>query len=240
MRHVQRFKKKGCFHKIRGIMTSSSSTSTSARRPPLCLVQGCRFSEFHLTSAHKCGRCAGFGHGVLECQQPHRLRRLHQMAAMGVQTVRTPCTVPGCPRPSTHESSSHHCVACGNRYESCTCNDNDANAGHDDGDTTDEELEEDDPIATSPSPVVLSDSDDNDEDVPSQASSCPERVDSVVCPICRTRNDGVRTDVLSCVYTGSACVACFCSNPLVVHPSCRHAVLCRDCVKKWALARNNS
>lgn len=28
-----------------------------------CQVEKCRFSEFHVTMGHKCGKCRGYGHG---------------------------------------------------------------------------------------------------------------------------------------------------------------------------------
>ncbi len=35
----------------------------------LCHCKGCRFSDSHITSYHKCGTCNDYGHGQFECRK---------------------------------------------------------------------------------------------------------------------------------------------------------------------------
>ena len=43
-----------------------------------CKVSNCRFSNFHTTRSHKCGRCGHFGHGQLECRSDEHKNALSQ------------------------------------------------------------------------------------------------------------------------------------------------------------------
>ena len=76
-----------------------------------CQVQGCRFPSFHSTSAHKCGRCDEFGHGVLECRDSTKKAHLFCLDDMLIPTHMR-CTIPGCMYPETHTNGSHHCRYC--------------------------------------------------------------------------------------------------------------------------------
>ena len=81
-----------------------------------CAVRGCRHAHTHVTLAHRCGRCHGYGHGVVECTLDLPVRRAYP--------ERLPtdlrCTVPECPNPWTHTCEGHHCLTCGSR-EPCAC-----------------------------------------------------------------------------------------------------------------------
>ena len=44
----------------------------------LCHVYGCRYSTFHITEGHKCGKCGEHGHGRYECGDPVKITSLKQ------------------------------------------------------------------------------------------------------------------------------------------------------------------
>jgi hypothetical protein len=48
----------------------NSNTST-------CKVYGCKYSTFHSTETHKCGKCHHYGHGRVECGSSQKIRDLH-------------------------------------------------------------------------------------------------------------------------------------------------------------------
>lgn len=43
-----------------------------------CQVNGCRFSSFHSTESHECGKCHQLGHGRTECGNPSKMRNLQK------------------------------------------------------------------------------------------------------------------------------------------------------------------
>lgn len=76
-----------------------------------CQVAGCRFPSFHSTSAHKCGNCDYFGHGVMECQDADKIRHLSSLEDRLIP-IHSRCTISGCMYPETHTNGSHHCRYC--------------------------------------------------------------------------------------------------------------------------------
>ena len=86
-----------------------------------CLVAGCRYSTTHVTSAHRCGTCAYYGHGVQDCGKPHRIHKLRERASRLSGAVAMPCTVANCDFRWTHTTEAHHCKACGGRSDLCSC-----------------------------------------------------------------------------------------------------------------------
>ena len=43
-----------------------------------CQVYGCRFSGFHSTESHECGKCHQLGHGRTECGNASKIRNLQK------------------------------------------------------------------------------------------------------------------------------------------------------------------
>lgn len=79
-----------------------------------CAALGCRFPSSHLTRAHRCGRCGGFGHGLQECGDPAKRRALRRRPELALDAARQ-CAVAGCAQPWSHETAAHHCPGCGAR-----------------------------------------------------------------------------------------------------------------------------
>ena len=42
-----------------------------------CKVYGCKYSTFHSTETHKCGKCHHHGHGRVECGNSQKIRDLY-------------------------------------------------------------------------------------------------------------------------------------------------------------------
>ena len=80
-----------------------------------CLAKWCRFPTSHVTSAHRCGKCGKFGHGLVECGDGSAIYEL-QMEGMGdAMPDEMRCELPGCLRPWSHTTAAHHCPNCGVR-----------------------------------------------------------------------------------------------------------------------------
>lgn len=79
-----------------------------------CKVQGCRYSTFHMTSAHQCGKCKFFGHGQQECENQHLKKNLESFHN-DILNVNDYCKVKGCTFPETHKTEGHCCLYCGKR-----------------------------------------------------------------------------------------------------------------------------
>ena len=86
-----------------------------------CLAEGCRYPEHHLTGYHRCGCCAGFGHGRYECPERHghgsevvsydRINDLHAKyytSSVRQLPVENWCKAFGCLARKYHATGSHH------------------------------------------------------------------------------------------------------------------------------------
>jgi hypothetical protein len=86
-----------------------------------CKVYGCRFSDTHLTRAHKCGACGKYGHGQIECGNSAKIEQLKIIS----QGTRFPthmyCQAPGCRASYSHTSDSHTCHMCSGRHFESGC-----------------------------------------------------------------------------------------------------------------------
>ena len=89
----------------------------------LCKVKYCRYNNLHVTEGHKCGKCHGYGHGQLECNDDHLKKALEIY-----KTHRLPknlyCKITGCHFYWLHTSKAHICGTCNNyghgQVECCT------------------------------------------------------------------------------------------------------------------------
>ena len=79
-----------------------------------CNVSGCRFADFHVTSAHQCGKCEFFGHGQRECNNEVR-KELLTTYFNELIPEENKCTIPNCLFPRTHITAGHLCLYCGKR-----------------------------------------------------------------------------------------------------------------------------
>ena len=75
----------------------------------ICRVKGCRFSGYHITARHHCGRCGLLGHGQVECGDDAKISFL---SCIDVSSVSVPCTAHGCSDPYSHTSEGHCCLYC--------------------------------------------------------------------------------------------------------------------------------
>jgi hypothetical protein len=97
-------------------MSFSFTTSTK-----FCQVNGCRFSDSHLTKAHKCGNCGKFGHGQNECGNFYMSENLKHISK-GIQFPSDmKCTSAYCPASYSHSSNAHYCSQCGDRHLESVC-----------------------------------------------------------------------------------------------------------------------
>jgi hypothetical protein len=81
-----------------------------------CKVQGCRFSNTHVTSFHQCGRCKMFGHGIMECNDYTKIEALDKYINDKIADTHK-CTKLICTKNDTHTTTGHCCRYCGSRNE---------------------------------------------------------------------------------------------------------------------------
>jgi len=76
-----------------------------------CKVKCCRYASSHVTVAHMCGKCGGYGHGQIECED---LLAVKQLSLFFHETVAThdQCTEPLCVNRITHTTAGHTCRLC--------------------------------------------------------------------------------------------------------------------------------
>lgn len=90
-----------------------------------CKVMQCRYSNTHVTSGHKCGVCAQYGHGEIECFNNIYINRLRDYYSDELPADKQ-CTVDGCDSKTLHTVDAHHCSRCGKREphnaDTCTVN----------------------------------------------------------------------------------------------------------------------
>jgi hypothetical protein len=83
-----------------------------------CRCEECTYPTSHMTIAHKCGICGGFGHGLLECGDKERLKRLRRNVRKQARIETTEprlesfpkklqCTNAKCKYKQTHSIGSH-------------------------------------------------------------------------------------------------------------------------------------
>jgi hypothetical protein len=86
-----------------------------------CKVNNCRYPEAHTTVYHQCGTCKSFGHGMIECGNPNKIKYLKEFNH-DVLPIEKHCLFGGCINPPTHITESHTCEQCYERSHSkSTC-----------------------------------------------------------------------------------------------------------------------
>jgi hypothetical protein len=91
--------------------------------PKYCLVENCRYPQYHITSGHQC-TCGQFGHGRLECRNQQKMNEL--MRKVNESNLSLPahmhCTIPDCNYRYSHTNASHVCSICSQReHGETTC-----------------------------------------------------------------------------------------------------------------------
>lgn len=76
-----------------------------------CKVKYCRFSSFHTTKSHRCGRCGEFGHGQIECRHAEQKQELQQYFHEELPPDKW-CKFDYCEYRKYHTTQSHYCKFC--------------------------------------------------------------------------------------------------------------------------------
>lgn len=87
-----------------------------------CKVQGCRYPQSHLSSAHRCGTCGSYGHGQIECKSSfakQQLRNIIENESYLSEEIQ--CSIKGCIKKWSHTTQAHHCFICGSRGKCIHC-----------------------------------------------------------------------------------------------------------------------
>ncbi len=82
-----------------------------------CFCEGCRYSDSHTTSYHKCGKCNSFGHGRIECplnnnknyyKQNNLISFIYNKNYPKVLPKENWCKIADCNIRQTHTTMSHN------------------------------------------------------------------------------------------------------------------------------------
>jgi len=79
-----------------------------------CKVNGCRFSNSHVTGGHKCGTCGQFGHGQVECKNIYMKDQLNQHLE-DILPEYLQCKILNCKYKWSHTVAAHTCRNCDER-----------------------------------------------------------------------------------------------------------------------------
>ena len=71
-----------------------------------CKVKNCRFPYSHTTKGHLCGKCNKYGHGILECGNIEKIRRLEKDNTKLPNNIQ--CSH-NCEHKEYHTTNAHHC-----------------------------------------------------------------------------------------------------------------------------------
>ena len=197
------------------LSSASSASSTSASSIPpaapasvttkYCRVAECRFALSHVTSAHRCGQCGLFGHGVIECNDQAAKDKLISFTGDRLPPAEQ-CTVVGCRFRHSHTVTSHQCGKC-EQY------------GHSAMACPRFPLSAPNPLSAVPGHFYKS-----------SAKPSTDPTITFLCPICRVSN----TVCLSQpnVYNVEVdCVVCNDAKAQVFNVNCGHVCLCWTCAK---------
>ena len=204
-----------------------------------CKVQGCRFSQFHTTIAHRCGSCNQYGHGQIECTN-HTLKQDLIRFLDDRMPSQLYCGFDGCSYPTSHSSESHHCFRCGQRgtHSAPQCRLNRNNR---------EIYEHPEVYESSSSRVDTSGNIYHEYHTEGGASSggassggassggassggATKLGESTIhkkCPICREYSN---VNLTNQIFTGTECVICMENKKKIVFDKCKHASVCHESV----------
>ncbi len=83
-----------------------------------CMVSNCRYPKTHVTMGHQCGRCKKYGHGILECNNPIKIKNLHDKYKNDTLKVENYCTIYPCSHKHLHTTEAHQCGICNGNHSS--------------------------------------------------------------------------------------------------------------------------
>ena len=90
-----------------------------------CKATHCRYKTFHVTSAHRCGKCKLYGHGVVECGDNDKISTLSLSTKYDRLNPIDYCQILNCKYKWSHKTESHECKYCSNKKHAslnCTLN----------------------------------------------------------------------------------------------------------------------
>ena len=85
-----------------------------------CKVKYCRYSNYHTTSGHQCGKCKKYGHGAIECGNTNYINQLMKYKDDKLP-LNKQCTNSNCSHKYNHTSESHICNKCYRRHFEDNC-----------------------------------------------------------------------------------------------------------------------
>lgn len=174
-----------------------------------CLVEGCRFPQFHLTSGHQC-ICGLFGHGRIECHDRTKKSALKLRSRMGEQSlpVYLQCTIQGCRHSRNHTNQSHVCSYCHQlNHELFNC-----------------------PSRPLEQPTLEQNRSQLSNLTSTNVTSTQEPMYHITCPLCKVVNT-VPKSQKPVVGSHLKCVVCLEEqNSFVFLPQCGHTNVCLDCI----------
>uniref|UniRef100_A0A6C0IXM2 RING-type domain-containing protein n=1 Tax=viral metagenome TaxID=1070528 RepID=A0A6C0IXM2_9ZZZZ len=77
-----------------------------------CKVKYCRFSNYHITLGHRCGKCKQYGHGQVECNNLSLKNELWEESKEDFLEEKDYCKIKDCEHKKTHKTKSHECSIC--------------------------------------------------------------------------------------------------------------------------------
>ena len=199
-----------------------------------CYVDGCRYRRSHITAAHFCRHCRGFGHGARECGDDDAIAALRveikrQKDAKECITQTNRCKIPGCGRRWSHTSESHLCGRCfGRNHARNRCPN-----GHGG------------PMRMQSSSQQLSSSSSSSSSSLSSPSPSPppppsssQEVDVPDCVMCRSKGGKYPKLVPIKGLTSDCCVCLESRTDFIKFPQCDHAI-CNICFSHLQEANNS-
>jgi hypothetical protein len=217
-----------------------------------CKVQGCRFSQYHTTIAHRCGTCNSYGHGQIECSHDSLKQSLTEFLQDQMPEQQY-CTHNGCAYPWSHAPESHHCFRCGQRgsHSAQDCTAGRSMIRHSEiAEQTEQmgRLERSREQERQYQSQIFSDSMtegggggggrssfDNqsatkEEEHAINMNTVDESAQVIYkkCPMCRECSN---VDLNMQIYTDSPCSICMEHNKKIIFSGCKHANICGTCVR---------
>lgn len=90
-----------------------------------CLAYKCDHHDCHSTDGHYCHKCNCYGHGMTECGDELKLKKLKKESSKISIPIKYQCNIPHCEHKNNHTFNGHKCRICknfGHSHLECTKN----------------------------------------------------------------------------------------------------------------------
>ena len=161
----------------------------------------CKNPISHVTLGHKCEKCSKYGHGETECDNFDSIQNLYHKHRYDRLPSHLHCTFEGCKYFWLHTNSEHCCGNCGENHSRLNCTQFNLNEF---------------------------DNSNNPEDLSTREPNL--KITKIDCPLCRKTNS-VNLQEHRIYGLESKCKVCMTNEINILLPSCKHAILCTECVK---------